>query len=322
MNFPPKVSISIPTYNHEKYIGQAIDSVLSQVTDFAYKLYVGEDCSLDRTREICIEYKKNNPDKIELLLNDKNDFNLNSRKIHNACFSSGSDYIAMLDGDDYWADPGKLQRQVDYLDANSDCAISFHNVWAIYDDGEKEEYCTESQKEKSYLADILKGNFIPSCSVLFRNGLFEKLPDWFFSVTDRDRILHCLNAEHGYIKYFPEIMAAYRIHGNGVWQKKVPMAQHTETIKGYEILNKHLGYRFDKIIKKEISNRYSSIAVEYYREGKIKHARSTMTKSFRENPMRIVGLLISWAQLKFVLMLLFPQIYKFLRRQARKSTGS
>ena len=105
-----KVSIAMVTYNHEKFIAKALDSVLMQRTDFDYEIVIGEDCSSDNTRNIVIEYKRRYPDNIVLFLNEKNlGMYGNCSQVFQAC---QGEYIAVLEGDDYWTSPDKLQKQV------------------------------------------------------------------------------------------------------------------------------------------------------------------------------------------------------------------
>ena len=114
---PPLVAVYMITYNHENYIAQAIDSVLTQKTTFPIKIFIGEDCSTDRTAAICLKYKEKNPGKIEVTFNKQNiGPKNNAKQIFQACFVSGAKYIAMLEGDDYWTDPNKLQLQADFLE--------------------------------------------------------------------------------------------------------------------------------------------------------------------------------------------------------------
>jgi len=118
-----KVSVIMLAYNHVLYIAQAIDSVLMQETDFEYEIVIGEDCSSDGTREILIEYHKKHPDKIRLLLNKKNmGANANYRKTYSEC---NSEYVAYLEGDDFWIDRKKLQKEVVFLEKNNDVSMCF-----------------------------------------------------------------------------------------------------------------------------------------------------------------------------------------------------
>jgi len=117
----PLVSVWMITYNHEKYIAQAIDSILTQKTNIDYEIVIGDDYSTDRTREIVLEYKSKHPEKIKLLLQKKNvGLMQNFIDTLKACTSK---YIALLEGDDYWTDPKKLQKQIDYMSANPQCVM-------------------------------------------------------------------------------------------------------------------------------------------------------------------------------------------------------
>src|SRR5437762_2202436 len=216
-----KLSVLVIVYNQARYVIQAIDSILMQEVDFDYEVVIGEDASTDGTREIVLDFEKRYPDRIRVLLRDqagaeadraaglggKTNF-IQSLK---AC---RGEYIALLDGDDYWTDPGKLQRQVDFLDNHPDFAISCHNARMFYEDGSKEptNLIPPDQKEVSMLEDLLLANIIPTCSTVFRRELFGEFPDWFYTLKLGDWPLHILNAQHGKIGYINEVMASYRLH--------------------------------------------------------------------------------------------------------------
>src|SRR6185503_11024678 len=136
----PKVSVLITTYNQEHLITQTVDSVLMQVTDFNYEIVIGEDASTDRTREVVVELARQHPEKIRVLLRDPEVANrerhlFGKMNFLQALQSCRGEYVAILDGDDYFTSPHKLQKQVDFLDARNDCVICFHNVKAVYEDG-------------------------------------------------------------------------------------------------------------------------------------------------------------------------------------------
>ncbi|NNL58140.1 MAG: glycosyltransferase, partial [Nitrosopumilus sp.] len=129
------VAIWMVTYNHENYIEQAIESVMMQKTTFNYKLIIGEDCSTDSTRAICLKLKGKYPDKIELQLNEENlGHDKNGLVVYDLCYKSKATYIAMLEGDDYWMDPLKLQKQIDFLEDNVDYSLSFTRFKVKEDD--------------------------------------------------------------------------------------------------------------------------------------------------------------------------------------------
>ena len=121
---PLFVSVFMMAYNHEKYISEAIDGVLMQKTNFDFDIVIGEDCSTDNTRQIVLDYQQQYPGKVKLLLHEKNIGAMaNQMAVFNACKGK---YIAMCEGDDYWTDPYKLQKQVDFLEANEDYSICSH----------------------------------------------------------------------------------------------------------------------------------------------------------------------------------------------------
>jgi len=278
-----KVSVLIVTYNHEKYIAKALDSVLMQEVDFDYEIVTGEDCSTDNTRDILIDYQSKHPDKIKLILQEKNlGFygKYNFILTFNACRGQ---YIAMLEGDDYWTSPDKLQKQVDVLDNDSDCAICFHNVMVIYEDAPELShpfyfrdpngpFMQGKPKPISTLEDLIKGNFIQTPSVMFRARLFEKLPNWFHMAFPGDWALHMLNAHHGNIRYIDEVMGVYRVHSGGAWSQIVSCPKKyiqkiQREIEVYRLINIHFNFHFAKIIRSLTSFRYLLMAEEYKKSG-------------------------------------------------------
>lgn len=209
------LTICMITYNHEPFIAQAIEGIMMQNTSFFYQLVIGEDCSTDKTREICIEYQKKYPDKIRLILQEKN------KGIHNNFFDvlkmSTSKYIALCEGDDYWIDPYKLQKQVDFLESNPEYAICFHNVNILKDDKLVDDFITKKVPETTTINDLCEGNYIHTPSCVFRNHFINKeIPKILLSTSLIDYTLHILNAQFGKIKKLKDCMAVYRIHPKGV----------------------------------------------------------------------------------------------------------
>jgi len=224
----PLVSVCVQTYQHAKFIRECLDSILKQQTNFTYEVIIGEDESNDGTRQICIEYAKEYSDKIRLILRSRANVIYMDGKptgrynfVENLKTAKGK-YIAICEGDDYWSDPLKLQKQVDFLEANQDYSICFHRVWELYSDGRKVlDSMNPSEQEITYtIKDLARGNIIHTPSVLFRNHLFESFPEWFNEVPAGDYVLHMLNARYGLIKYLPHAMAVYRIHEASMWSSQ------------------------------------------------------------------------------------------------------
>lgn len=250
-----KISVMMITYNHDNFIAQAIESVLMQQVNFDYEIVIGEDCSTDNTRHIVIGYQKKYPKKIRLLLPEKNlGMHANSLQTLQACQGQ---YIAVLEGDDYWTCPHKLQKQVDFLDSHPECVICFHNATVFYENKDKSitscNHCSENQKEISTIEDLLLVNFIPTVSVMCRRDVVCEIPDWLYELGLGDWPSHILKAQYGNIGYINEVMAAYRIHSGGAWSSKSRDWQLKETIKTLEYLRVHLDLKYEEIINRSIS---------------------------------------------------------------------
>ncbi|MBX6362195.1 MAG: glycosyltransferase, partial [Acidobacterium ailaaui] len=209
------VSVLMITYNHERYIAQAIDSVLMQKTNFDYEIVIGEDCSTDRTREIVIEYKAKYPDKINLLLREKNVGMIpNFIDTLKACTGK---YIALLEGDDYWTDPYKLQRQVDFLEANLAYSSCAHQSFVIYQfPGKLTHYFGNINSDMDLsINDVLGSRPFHTASLVFRNSILKN-SSFPQNITSGDRALYLLCASYGKIRYLSDPMCAYRKHDLGI----------------------------------------------------------------------------------------------------------
>ena len=167
-----EIAVCIVTYNHQQYIEQCIESVLAQKTEHKVVLYIGEDCSTDKTRDICIEYQRSFPDKIKLLLH-KDNLGLvrNTFEILNKIKQDGIEYIAMLDGDDYWIDELKLQKQIDYLKINKVYGLVHTNISLLYDDKIVDK--PRKNVPTGNVFDIISNYPIGNCSVMFKTQLLQ-----------------------------------------------------------------------------------------------------------------------------------------------------
>jgi glycosyltransferase involved in cell wall biosynthesis len=221
-----KVSVLTTTYNHEPFIGENIESVLAQQTSFAFEQVIGEDGSTDRTPAIVEDYWRRRPDVIRPILRPRN---AGRRQNFFECFRAcQGDYIAILEGDDYWTAPHKLQVQADLLDANPGIAICFHAFEQCFEDGAPPRV-SRRRRARYTLDDLLESNFVPTCTVMFRNRLFDEFPPWFAAMPAGDWPLHVLNAQHGDIAYIDEVMAMHRTHSGGVWSPR-PVSERRQSM--------------------------------------------------------------------------------------------
>jgi glycosyltransferase involved in cell wall biosynthesis len=218
----PLLSVCVLTYNHSKYVRECLDTILMQQVDVPWQIIVADDCSTDNTVAILQEYKAKHPDLIHLMLRDKNVGP--ERNWLDLMAYPHSKYVLYTEGDDYFTDSTKLQRQVDYLQAHDDAALCFHPVQVTYAGQPKasEVFPSPEQrfnKQSLRFDDLLKANFMQTNSVMYR---------WQFNNTDirdiwpkgiipGDWLLHLLHAQTGKIGFINRVMSVYRRHPGSLW---------------------------------------------------------------------------------------------------------
>jgi glycosyltransferase involved in cell wall biosynthesis len=279
-----KVSVLIITYNHANFITQALDSVLMQKVNFDYEILISEDCSTDGTRDIIVEFHKKHPNRVRLLLSEHN-LNNNEIIVRGIQAAQGQ-YIALLDGDDYWTSSHKLQNQADFLDNHRECAICFHAVTEFYENGDQEPRIFRGEKKISTLEDLLETNFIQTCSVMFRRGLFNTFPEWFYTSAIGDWELHILNAQHGKIGYIDEVMGVYRRHSGGVYTSSSRIHRLQSRIRMYKNVNSHLSFKYDEIVKAMLSKCCYDLIMEYEKNGDLANAKVCLVKCVIDQSVR------------------------------------
>ena len=304
-----KVSVLLVTYNHEKFIAQAIESALMQEVDFDYEIVIAEDCSTDRTRDIIKVYQQKNSGLIRLLLAEKN-YNSNAFFVRAQQICQGQ-YIALLEGDDYWTSPCKLKKQVEFLDNHSECAICFHNAQVIYEGGSREpwNWTPETQKEFSTLEDMWMGNFIATCSTMFCQGLIDPYPDWYVNdkVCFGDWPLHLLNAEHGRVGYIDEVMGVYRYHSGGLYSPFNQIQKLEKTLQFYHQMNTNFDYKYDQTIKVAISKYFLEWADEFNERGSLEQAKVCFQTCLTGKPLNKF-ISIQWLAKTWIKLYILPFI--------------
>ncbi len=305
----PLVSICMITYNHESYIAQAIESVLMQQTDFEFELVIGEDCSTDGTRALVRDFSQRYPERIRLVLPERNLGMMNNFVATlNTCHGQ---YIATLEGDDYWTDQNKLQTQVNFLRNQTECVICFHDAKVVYEDGSKEPhiYPPNGQKEISTLDDLLASNFIPTCSVVFKNGLIKEFPKWYYELKIGDWPLHILNAQYGKIGYVQKEMAVYRVHSKGGFSGMDELVRAETSLDTREIVYKHINVKARKILGRFIFYNSYILAHRFYSKGDLTCSKIYLVKCLRYIRYKSK---ISWVDfIKLYIIVWIPFVYKY-----------
>ena len=257
------VAVWMVTYNHELYIEQAIESVMMQVTDFEFKLFIGEDCSTDKTREICINLKEKYGHKIELILHEHNiGPSKNAESVYKTCFDSGAKYLALLEGDDYWIDSFKLQEQVRFLENNDQFGAIFTNAAILNTMINEEKLYNNFLKTGEVSNEVIfkyGGGLYPTASFVFKNDFFELIDFSIPFIAGDESILFQL-ANKTKIFYFDKVTVAYRRWEGGLYSS---ISENTlqliklrkKEILAYCIMLNVLNERNQILLKKNIKSK-------------------------------------------------------------------
>ena len=252
MNTPPLVSVRLVTYNHEKWIAQCLESILMQRTDFPFEVIVGEDCSTDGTLDIVLAYAERFPEKIHVLPAEANlGAMTNSYRVQQACRGK---YHAMIEGDDYWIDPLKLQKQVDLMEANPDMTLCFHNVFVVNEDNlDASLYYTDTVPDTLTFAETSRIK-TPVVSHMARSDVLASQPAWRLKIWCGDVLFRLWCAHHGTVGYLNEVMAVYRWHANGVTARTIaqPEKRFSDIIYLYQQLDQDTGYSHSDVLQEQI----------------------------------------------------------------------
>ena len=256
------VSVWVITYNHEKFISQALESLVNQRTNFEFNIIIGEDFSMDNTLSICKNYAMRYPGKIVLLPSDKNWGPIpNTFRTLDACKGK---YIALCEGDDFWTDENKLQKQVDFLENNSEFSMCFSDALLVRENDKNSVTITEKLgKEVFTMEDVItKQWIIPTATVLFRNTLPNPLPEFFFKSDSGDIIFQILMADLGKIKYMNQTTAAYRQHEGGITRSEEYMFGNLFNMFDlFENFNKYYQYKYHNEFRKKLFEMSKTILI-------------------------------------------------------------
>ncbi|MBN2766695.1 MAG: glycosyltransferase family 2 protein [Paludibacteraceae bacterium] len=259
----PLVSICCLCYNHEPYIRDCLDGFMMQKTNFAFEVLIHDDASTDKSADIIREYEAKYPGIIKPIYQTENQYSKGVGVSMTYQFPRAKGkYIAMCEGDDYWTDPYKLQKQVDFLEANEEYSICFHPV-KVSKENEKElvdDFITREVPETTTILDLAEGNYMHTPSVVFRRNQ-EVFDDFLLmgSLPLGDYVLHMLNAKYGKIKKLPDIMGVYRVHIGGVWSEKSYEFRVRKTIETFEKVKKCFNSQVENLLQHKIESYYFDI---------------------------------------------------------------
>jgi len=240
------VSVCCVTYNHVDYIKEALDSFLMQKTDFPFEICLGEDESNDGTRAICLEYAEKYPDKIRLFLRTRKDvIYINGRATGRYNFietlkECQGKYIALCEGDDYWTDPYKLQKQVDLFREKPSISGCVSSGYIQNRSKLHKRYYDYKYKQTIKINDLLFGNPFLTSTSIYKKEILLNNTKLFKVVIAADYAMHLVAAKNGGIGFLSEPMAVYRIHNNSYWSSRNKIDMLKGSIKNCKQLINHV----------------------------------------------------------------------------------
>lgn len=240
-----QVSVYCLAYNHESYIRHTLEGFVSQRTDFGFKVFVHDDASTDRTAQIITEYANAYPDIIVPILQAENQYSKGVKIFRDIILPLiDTKYIAICEGDDYWTDPTKLQKQYDYMEAHPECSLCVHNTKQIDADGaDLGKLFNSCNTAVDYQADdvIVAGGsgLFHTSSVFYRTTDRRNMPDTFLLRSIGDYPLAIYLSTLGRVHYLPDVMSAYRVATPGGWTAR-SHASRKKQITHYESMLSYL----------------------------------------------------------------------------------
>lgn len=286
----PLVHTRTMTYMHENFIRDCIEGILMQRTTFPVQVLIHDDASTDKTAEIVREYHSKYPNLIKAYYQTENSYSKKDKHERRSTFWSWriGKYEAVCEGDDYWADPHKLQKQADFLEANADYVLCYHDAVIIDERGQVVKNSLVANKYKRNLsADELKkhSNVIPTASVCYRNNTVERPPE-IFNVPAGDTFFYSILGLYGKAGYLAEIEPGrYRRHSGGVWSSLNQESKLFNSAKTYYWIGKYYSRIGEESIAEYFFARQHYLSgMAYYWQGDKMKARRNLFQAAKNLP--------------------------------------
>lgn len=315
----PMVSISCITYNHEDYIAEAIESMLMQQTSFPFEILIHDDASTDKTAKIVKKYETAYPNIIKAIYQKENQY---SKGIKVGKFNRNrakGKYYALCEGDDYYTDRKKIQKQTEFMEDNPEYSLCVHSGSIVTYEKELIKYVRPSEFDKEYTTqEIINGGgglFVTN-SMLFRKEFYQELAPFQKASPVGDYPLTIRLSLYGKVKYLDENMSAYRYMLKGSWSEKNSIdveyrKEHArKIINMFNSLNQYTDYKYKEIINEKIKKLQFDLLMV---SGKFKEVKAQEYMAFYEK--------LSFSQkIKARFKFYFPSLFRILRKINNKIT--
>lgn len=259
----PTLTVIVETYNHREYIIEALESVCAQKTCFSFDIVLIDDFSTDGTSRLVDDFILSSKIPVKLVRPSENKNNLCA--FATAVNNCSSQYIALLDGDDYWTSSSKLQTQFDILQANPSWVLCCHNVLAVYQNEsitQRIKYRIGEIPRVTTIKNLWDGCYPQTVSVVFRRDVFDELPDWYFQSVFGDWELFLFLAQFGEIGYLEDVMGVYRVHGGGVWSRLSSEAQADQMLRSWRHIREECSDIFDRYAEQRMHYRAAHLYLD------------------------------------------------------------
>lgn len=254
----PLVSICCLTFNHESYISQTIESFMMQRTSFPIEIIIHDDASTDNTQKIVMSYAEEYPNLIKPLFQKENLYSKGERSFLGRFIlpTVSGKYIALCEGDDYWTDPFKLEKQINFLENNPDCSLCFHAAQHLDEVDHTRSFIhkpfirPKNSKFNIRMAILGGGGFMTTNSMVFVSEYLKELPNYYFQAPIEDLPLMLFLASCGSIGYLDEIMSVYRMRTEGSWSSQMINSKdrrrnhHIAVLKMFKDFNESTKYKY------------------------------------------------------------------------------
>lgn len=243
--WPERVTVYVSTFNQKDFIARTLESVLAQSSQ-DFHILVNDDASTDGTREIVADYAARHPEKISALLWTENQFSQGRRVIGLAWPHFRGEFVALLDGDDEWLSPDKLETQLHFMDANPGCALC-QTMTQYWDEQLGREIkifpSSKRRKKKLSLLYLAKSNFVQTSATMIRLSALPAVPDDFDDAPFGDHVVFSLAARNGWIGLVPRTMVKFRVHNGNMWFNAPSEAKLAKERTAREYISRYLSGR-------------------------------------------------------------------------------
>lgn len=266
-----KVSVICNVYNHEKYVRDALEGFVSQKTNFPYEVLVHDDASTDNSAEIIREYERKHPDIIKPVYQQENQYSRGIGIMRNFQLPRvKGKYIALCEGDDYWTDPLKLQKQFDFMEKNPSYSLCVCSTeWMNLRTGIRENRCKVQEDMDISINEIIlgkKGGFFQTASVFIKAEVYRCFPEWGKKFPIGDYPIWILAALNGKVRMLHDVMTVYRYYAENSWTVRMDNDESrakisVRMIDGLNALNEATEYRYDEAITQRILRHKYTLAL-------------------------------------------------------------